>query len=249
MVTDEQQAGVTRALRATFGATACDEIGALAGRPGSNRAFRIVVRGTAYLLRINTRPGDMARHFSCMQAAAEAGLAPSVRYASVEDRISITDFVCAIAWPARDAMIRVPAALRTLHALAPFPAAPFNTTCMFLLNAGVARDELRQRFRASRILAANEANDLLSHCQQMTAAYACPRRWRRAITTCSSRTTCFSTADKRGWRTGKRRSRTTVTPVWRRRQTGSSPVRPKKSSTCGSISAPRRTRASAPEFI
>jgi hypothetical protein len=38
-------------------------------------------------LRINTRAGDLARHFGCMQAATEAGLAPRVRYTSGEDRV------------------------------------------------------------------------------------------------------------------------------------------------------------------
>src|SRR5215471_13758324 len=119
MIPQEESAAVTLGLNQTFGVSEPEDIRDLTERPGSNRAFRIVVGGSAYLLRINTRAGDMARHFSCMQAAAEAGLAPRVRYASVEDRISITDFVEAVPFPATDALRRVPAALRTLHALPP----------------------------------------------------------------------------------------------------------------------------------
>jgi hypothetical protein len=128
LIPQEKIAAATRGLSEAFGVAAFDDIRDLTARPGSNRAFRIVVRGSAYLLRINTRAGETTRHFGCMQAAAEAGLAPRVRYASAEDRVSISDFVEAVPLPAADALRRVPAALRTLHALQPFPVAPFNTT-------------------------------------------------------------------------------------------------------------------------
>src|SRR5271169_5733457 len=117
MIPQEKSAAVTFGLNETFGVTEFEDICDLTDRPGSNRAFRIIVRGSAYLLRINTRPGDMTRHFTCMQAAADAGLAPRVRYASPQDRISITDFVEAVPLPAADALLRIPAALRALHAL------------------------------------------------------------------------------------------------------------------------------------
>src|SRR5690348_2713498 len=125
MIPQEHIAAATRGLNQAFGVNAYDDIRDLTDRPGSNRAFRIVVRGSAYLLRINTRRGDTARHFACMQAASDAGLAPRVRYARPEDRISITDFVESVPLPATEALRRIPAALRTLHAQPPFPVAPF----------------------------------------------------------------------------------------------------------------------------
>ena len=140
MIPQEKIAAAHRGLREAFGVAAFDDIRDLTERPGSNRAFRIVVRGTAYLLRINTRAGDTTRHFRCMQEAADAGLAPLVRYVSPEDRICITDFVESAPFPATDALRRLPAALRRLHAMPPFPTAPFNTTCTFLLNKGPALD-------------------------------------------------------------------------------------------------------------
>src|SRR5581483_275735 len=129
MIPSENIAAVTRGLKEAFGVAGFDDIRDLTERPGSNRAFRIVVRGSAYLLRINTRAGDTTRHFHCMQAADEACLAPCVRYANAHDRISISDFVETVPLPATDALRCVPAALRRLHALKPFPGAPFNTTC------------------------------------------------------------------------------------------------------------------------
>jgi aminoglycoside phosphotransferase (APT) family kinase protein len=172
MIPRERSAAVTLGLNETFGVTEFEDIRDLTERPGSNRAFRMIVRGSAYLLRINTRAGDMTRHFTCMQAAADAGLAPRVRYASAEDRISITDFVEAVPLPAPDALVRIPAALRTLHALPSFPGAPFNTTCTFLLNKGPALDGFLQKFRASSILSESETEELLARYQQVAAVYS-----------------------------------------------------------------------------
>lgn len=170
MIPEEKTAAVARALGEAFGVTACDDIHDLTERPGSNRAFRIVVRGVRYLLRINTRPGDMTRHFTCMQAAAEAGLAPRVWYANAEDRVSVTDFVDAAPFPAADALCRIPAALRALHALPPFPASPFNTTCTFLLNKGPALDGLFQQFRTAKIMPEHELEELLTQHARLSAA-------------------------------------------------------------------------------
>ncbi len=172
MIPQEKSAAVTLGLNEAFGVTEFEDILDLTERPGSNRAFRIIVRGFAYLLRINTRPGDMARHFTCMRAAADAGLAPRVWYASAEDRISITDFVEAVPLPRDEALIRIPAVLRSLHALPPFPGAPFNTTCTFLLNKGPALDGLLQTFRACSILHENETEELLTRCEQVAAVYS-----------------------------------------------------------------------------
>src|SRR5215203_2240591 len=105
MIPQEKSAAVTLGLSEAFGVAEVDDIRDLTERPGSNRAFRIVVKGSAYLLRINTRAGDMTRHFTCMQAAADAGLAPRVRYASTEDRISITDFVDSVLLSRADALV------------------------------------------------------------------------------------------------------------------------------------------------
>jgi hypothetical protein len=79
MIPHENRAAVAGGLSEAFGVSECEDIRDLTERPGSNRAFRIVVRGSPYRLRINTRPGDMTRDFTCMQAAADAGLAPRVR--------------------------------------------------------------------------------------------------------------------------------------------------------------------------
>jgi hypothetical protein len=172
MIPQDKSAAVTLGLNRAFGVTEVEDIRDLTERPDSNRAFRIVVRGSAYLLRINTRPGDTSRHFTCMQAASDAGLAPRVRYANPDDRVSITDFVEAVPLPATEALVRIPAALRALHALPPFPGSPFNTTCTFLLNKGPALDGFLQKFRASSLLTEYETGELLDCYRQLAEIYS-----------------------------------------------------------------------------
>lgn len=173
MVPRQHMSAVTRGLSQAFGVTGFDTIHDLTERSDSNRVFRIEARDTAYLLRINTRPGDIPRQFTCMQAAADAGLAPRVWYACAEDRVCITDFVNAVPFEPSDALVRIPAALRRLHALAPFPTANFNTTCTFLLNRGPAVDGLIQKFRAVPLSPDNDREELLACYEQL--AEVCSR--------------------------------------------------------------------------
>jgi aminoglycoside phosphotransferase (APT) family kinase protein len=66
---------------------------------------------------------DPTRPYVCMKSGAEKGIAPRVFYASVEERVSITDFVEARPLSAEEALVRLPGTLRTLHALPLFPKA------------------------------------------------------------------------------------------------------------------------------
>jgi aminoglycoside phosphotransferase (APT) family kinase protein len=173
MIPQEKSAAVTRGLREAFGLPAFEDIRRLIGGHTSSLVFRIVLRGSPFLLKIIMRTDDPTRHFTCMKAAAEAGLAPHVWYTSIEDRIAITDFVEAAPFPITDALVRIPAALRTLHALPPFPGVPnhFNTSCTFLIGKGTAVDGFIQRFQAANILPEGESQELLARYAQLVAAY------------------------------------------------------------------------------
>lgn len=173
-VPQEHAAAVERALSKTFGVSKSDEISDLTERPGSNRAFRIVVEGRSYLLRINTRRGDVARQFTNMRMAAEAGLAPRVWYTSEEDRISITDFVHAVPFPGCEAQRHIPIALRVLHSLPRFTEAPFNTTCTFLLNKGPMLDGFIQKFQSESPLPTREIEEVFRQYARIIACYAPP---------------------------------------------------------------------------
>jgi aminoglycoside phosphotransferase (APT) family kinase protein len=103
----------------------------------------------------------------------EKSAAPRVWYTSTEDKISITDFVEAVPFPVADALVRIPAALRALHAIPPFPAVPnhINTSCLFLMNKGIAVDAFIQRFLAANVLPEGESEELLARHAQIAAAY------------------------------------------------------------------------------
>ena len=119
------------------------------------------------------RADSPARHYACMQSAADADLAPRVWYTNVEDKVSITDFVEAVPFSMTDALIRMPAALRTLHALPPFPGAPhhINTTPTFLIHQGPALDGFLQKFQAANILPEHDVAQLFAWHAQLTAVY------------------------------------------------------------------------------
>jgi hypothetical protein len=100
-------------------------------------------------------------------------LRPHVWYASTEDQISITDFVEEVGFPATEALVRMPALLRNLHALPPFPEGVhyLDTTCMFLMHKGAAMEGLIQKVRESNALPKAETKELLAWHQQISAVY------------------------------------------------------------------------------
>src|SRR5262249_34858096 len=122
MIPQEKSAAVSRGLSEAFGVTDFEDIRRMTQGLSSALVFRIVVQGSPFLLRIITRTdssNDPARPFTCMRAAADAGLAPRVWYTSIEDRICITDFVEEVPFPATEALVRMPRTLQMLHALPP----------------------------------------------------------------------------------------------------------------------------------
>lgn len=173
MISQEHSEAVARALNQTFGVTRFDDIRRVSRGPNSNLAYRIVVQGSAFLLRINTRKGDPKRQYLCMHAAAEAGLAPRVWYSRAEDRISITDFVQAAPFPVKEALGRLPTLLRELHALPAFDRAPYNTTCTFLVDKGPALDGFLRKFQTANVLPEAQMAEFLARHAELAAVYRC----------------------------------------------------------------------------
>jgi aminoglycoside phosphotransferase (APT) family kinase protein len=177
MIPQEKIEAVTRGLREAFGVTEFEDISRITRGQTASLVFRIVVRGSPYLLKIITRTEDPTRHYTSMKAAAEAGVAPRVRHTNIEHKISITDFVATEPLPVSDALVLLPALLRTLHALPPFGRAAFNTTCTFLLNkgpgltTGPALDVYLQKFQAANILPKAESEEFFARYAEMAAVY------------------------------------------------------------------------------
>jgi len=165
MIPQAKSTAVFRGLRKAFGATAIEDIRRMTKGLSSDLVFRIVVQGSPFLLRIMTRideRNDPVRQFTCMNAAAEAGLAPRVRYTNTEDGISITDFVEAMPFPATQALAQLPVTLRRLHALPQFPKA---------FNYVTAHNGFIWRFRAASLLPTSEIEEVFSRYDQICAAY------------------------------------------------------------------------------
>ena len=175
VIPNDRLEAVTRAAHEAFGATDIEDLYILQKGQSGALVFRIIVRGAPYLLRLITRNPDITLpdHFTCMKLAADAGLAPRIWHTSIEDRLSITDFVATAPLPMSDALVRMPATLRALHALPPFPERVdhLNTTCTFLLNKGAATDGLIQRIRTSNILPEVDTQYLIDVYEQIAAAY------------------------------------------------------------------------------
>jgi len=165
MIPHEKNAAVSRGLSEAFGTTVIEDICKMTKGLSSDLVFRIVVKGSPFLLRIMTRMderNDPVRVFTCMKAAAKAGLAPRVLYSNTEDGIAIIDWIEAVPFAAAQALVQLPVTLKRLHALPPFPKA---------FNYATAHNFFIWRLRASGLLSGTEVEDVFRRYQQICAAY------------------------------------------------------------------------------
>jgi len=166
MIPETKQAIVTRALNEAFGVNEFEDIQPLTGGLSSALAFKIIVRKNPYLLKIMRTEviSNPKNEFACIQAGAEAGIAPRIWYASVEDRIMITDFVAAKPFPDDMVPLIVPT-LRTLHALPPFPKPRMG-------NYFDAMDRFFvRRFQAAKLLPESETEEVFRLYDEVTRVY------------------------------------------------------------------------------
>jgi aminoglycoside phosphotransferase (APT) family kinase protein len=168
MIPHDKSAAVSRGLQQTFATTTIDEVSRMTRGLSSDLVLRIVVNGSAYLLRIMTRINeqmDPHRIYSCMSATSDAGLTPRVHYANAGDGISITDFVEAVPLTTSQALNLLPRTLKRLHALPQFPK-EFNYL--------TAHEGFIWRFRNATLLSQNEIDEAFSCYEQLCSVY--PRR-------------------------------------------------------------------------
>ena len=91
--------------------------------------FRLRVAGSDFVLRLTLSRDELrdpTRGFACMRIAAQAGLAPTLRYADAESGVAIMDLVEARplgAYPGGGPalIVELAQAIRTLHAATPVP--------------------------------------------------------------------------------------------------------------------------------
>jgi hypothetical protein len=163
MIPGEKQPAVSHALQTAFGVNNYEDIHLLTGGLSSALAYKITVRNVPYLLKILRTEliSNPVHEFTCMQAAAEAGIAPHIWYASVEDRILITDYVQARPLP-KDMAARIVPILRTLHSLPNFPK---------VVNYLDAANGFVRRFQASNILPESATGELFRRYDRLVQVY------------------------------------------------------------------------------
>lgn len=165
MIPQEKSAGVTRALRETFAVTEFENVCRMTKGLSSDLVFRIVAKGSPFLLRIMTRIDEWnnpARIFACMHEAAKARLAPRVLYSNTEDGIAIIDWIEGAPFPTDQALVQLPSTLRKLHALPPFPT-NFNYV--------TAHNGFIWRFRKANLLPKHQIEDASTRYDQICAVY------------------------------------------------------------------------------
>jgi aminoglycoside phosphotransferase (APT) family kinase protein len=83
------------AASSAFGATPISAIEPVLGGASGAVAYRVEVSGRVYLVRIEIRRGTVRNphQYTCMRIAAEAGIAPPLRYADETTGAAIMDFV------------------------------------------------------------------------------------------------------------------------------------------------------------
>ncbi|MFN7992677.1 MAG: phosphotransferase [Bryobacteraceae bacterium] len=168
MIPHERSAAVSQGLMAAFGTTVIEDICRMTKGLSSDLVFRIVVKGSPFLLRIMTRMderNDPVRVFTCMAAAANARLAPRVLYANTHDGIAIIDWIEAVPFSVDQALVQIPVALRRLHELPPFPKT---------FNYKTAHDFFILKLRRSGLLPDSDLEEVFRRYQQICTVYPRP---------------------------------------------------------------------------
>jgi len=165
MIPREKSAAVWRALEEAFGTRSIEDIRSITRGLSSDLVLRIVVRGSPYLLRIMTRMNernDPPRVFACMKLAAEAGLAPRVLYSNEAEGVAITDWIETVPFPTAQALVYLPATLRGIHLLPPFPKT---------FNYVTAHKFFIWRLRTASLLREAEIKEVFRGYERICAAY------------------------------------------------------------------------------
>ncbi|MEN0055216.1 MAG: phosphotransferase [Mucilaginibacter sp.] len=137
---------VENAIQNAFNTTTVEDIILLAGGLSASVVFKIVVNGQQYVLKLDS-PGIAPKKYTCMEIAANEGIAPPVYYLNKEDGVSITGFInnmpIQAVFTTPDMLLpQLAKTIRRIHALPPFPVenslvntvdgliAQFKASCM-----------------------------------------------------------------------------------------------------------------------
>lgn len=165
MIPSEKLAVVKKAFQTAFNVDNFDTIVQLIKGLSSALIFKITIKGKPYLLRVVTRTdaiGDPSYYYGCLKVAEEKYVAPTIHYMSIEDRISITDFIIEKPFSVEEAKVQLPKLLQTLHALPKFP---------FRMNYFETMERFTPMFNAGNFLPENESSELFEIYRRITSIY------------------------------------------------------------------------------
>ncbi len=168
LIPDNKIDDVKKVLQSTFGTTVWDELTRLTTGLSNARVFRIVVKRKPYLLKIartDFLSDPTLYYYSCMKSASDAGIAPKVWYAGIEDGISITDYVELKPFPLKEARIKLADILSRLHSLPLF---------LKTIHSIDTLNRYGQKFRETKILPGEISKEIFNSLERITSTY--PRR-------------------------------------------------------------------------
>nr|WP_255484702.1 phosphotransferase [Mucilaginibacter sp. X5P1] len=161
-------AAVENALLQTFNTTVVKEIVLLAGGLSASTVFKIVVNDQHYVLKVDSPTAFIDDQLlSCMEIAAEAGIAPPVYYLNKAAGITITGFIkntpLQSAFKSPDVLLpELVKTIRQIHELPPFP------TENNLVNTV---DGLIAQFKVSRMLTGPVFDECFAYYDEIRKHY------------------------------------------------------------------------------
>lgn len=170
MFPDAKRPAIDRGLTGAFGTTELDSVAPLGGGLSDALVYRIRVGGIAYLLRLEggTSSFDPAHWYDCMQIAADAFLAPRVRYACAADGVAIMDYIpqrsltLDYAGTRPDLLVELAQTVRALHETPAFPP---------LMDYLDGVEAILAQLRATGLVSPDALADPLARHAEVAAAY------------------------------------------------------------------------------
>lgn len=161
---------VEAALQQTFGTPAVEAIELMTRGLSPALVYKIQVNGKAYILRLVMATNELvdpAREYTCLRAAADAGIAPAVLYADADAAVSICAFIAGppiwVGLPDKDIQLkRIAEKVKDIHALPLFPP---------LINFMEGMIAFRDRFLETKMFPESATAEHFRHFERIRSVY------------------------------------------------------------------------------
>lgn len=170
LIPEAKLEAVKKTLQKAFNITTVESIILLTGGYSGSLVYKIKVSDKPYVLRLVRQIdafNDPVRQYTCMNIAAEAGIAPHVYYSHPEDAVSITDFIETIPLSEHFASPKelLPELVKTIKSIHSTPLFPK------LVNYLDGIDMFIQQFKASGLLPESATEEHFRYYSQIQNVY------------------------------------------------------------------------------